>query len=236
VANEFWDRAQLTSGFSRYGQGRDHVLDVVDFILHWYPEVKPSDRHSWAKPIDWPSKIAALEQVLDSGRSIWRVNARGDGLERRTRPAITEMARRVTTTAAPKPRDHLQSAWAAVYGRDPNPDFAYSEAIRAVEEVLCPLVQKNAAHGRKSTLGSVLGELRKNQFAKWELLLPGQDGEPRDIAHLLGMVELLWHSQVSRHGGPESRRQLLVEARAAVQIAVILVEWLSAGVLRRKKA
>jgi hypothetical protein len=75
----------------------------------------------------------------------------------------------------------------------------------------------------------------RNSFAKWELVLPGQDGQPRDIGHLIGMMELLWHSQVSRHGGaPGSRRQNPAEAQAAIYLAVTLVQWLSTGVLRRK--
>jgi hypothetical protein len=52
---------------------------------------------------------------------------------------------------------------------------------------------------------------------------------------LIGMMELLWHSQVSRHGGaPKSRRQEQAEAQAMLRLAVTLTHWLATGVLRPK--
>lgn len=122
-----------------------------------------------------------------------------------------------------------------MHGRNPNPDLAYTEAVRAVEELACPLIQPAQAARGRATLGTVIGELRGNSFGRWELLLPGQDGQPRDITHLIGMMELLWHSHVSRHGGaPKSRRQLQAEAEAMLHLAVTLTHWLTIGVLRRK--
>jgi hypothetical protein len=231
--DSYWDRAQLETGSSRYGSySGDRLLDLVDWILFWYPRMPPG---SVTRPIQpWPMRLAELEQILSLGRSAWRVNAGGDGLERRLEPAVTSAARHVIAAAPPATQDHLQAAWAAAFGRHLDADKVFSEAIRAVEDIACPLVEQKKAASGTATLGTALGELR-NSFAKWELVLPGQDGQPRDISHLIGMMELLWHSQISRHGGaPKSRRQSPGEAQAAVHLAVILVQWLSTGVLRRK--
>jgi hypothetical protein len=48
-------------------------------------------------------------------------------------------------------------------------------------------------------------------------------------------METLWQAQRSRHGGgSSSRRQRPEEAEAALHLAVLLVHWLTASVLRRK--
>jgi hypothetical protein len=230
----YWDRVQLETGFSRYlgSYSDDGLLDLVDWVLFWYPRMPPGSLTRSIQP--WPTRLAELEQILMLGRSAWRVNVRGDGLERRLEPTVTMAARQVVAAAPPATQDHLQAAWAAAFGRHLDPDKVLSEAIRAVEDVACPLVERKKAASGTATLGTALGELR-NSFATWELVLPGQDGQPRDIGHLIGMMELLWQSQVSRHGGaPKSRRQSPAEAQAAVHLAVVLVQWLSTGVLRRK--
>jgi hypothetical protein len=140
----------------------------------------------------------------------------------------------VVYDSPPASHDHLQAAWAAAFGRHPDPDKAFTDAIRAVEDVACPLVEPNKATSGKATLGTVLREL-ENSRNKWELALPGSTGQPQDISSLIGMIKSLWHSQVSRHGGaPKSRRQTPAEAQAAVHLAVTIVQWLSNGILRRK--
>ncbi|WP_173079809.1 hypothetical protein [Phytohabitans rumicis] len=183
----------------------------------------------------WPAHLAELDQILALGRSVWCVNGRGDGLERRLEPAITAAAREAVAAAPPAAQDHLLVAWAAAYGRSPDPDKVFHEVIRAIEDIACPLVEPSKAQGGRSTLGTVIGELRNNSFTKWELLLPGHEGQPRDITHLVGMLELIWHAQVSRHGGaPKSRRQDQTEAQTVVHLAATVAHWLSSGVLRRK--
>jgi hypothetical protein len=222
-----WDQVALRTSTSIWNRSGDNLLTIADLILYWRPRMRPADyRH-------WVAQIAELDQILTLGRSAWRVNARGAGLERRIEQTVTVAARETIGTAPPITQDHLQAAWAAVYGRNPNPDLAYAEAVRAVEGLVCPMVQPKLTEHGKATLGTVIGDLRRNAFHRWELVLPGQDGQARDIDPLIGMLELLWHAQVSRHGGaPKSRRQDQAEAQAAVHLAVTIVQWLRTGVLR----
>lgn len=116
------------------------------------------------------------------------------------------------------------------------PDKAFDEAVRAVEAVACPLMEPKRARAGKSTLGTVIGEL-KSASHRWRLGLPDRQDQPRSvdgIVLMLEMLETLWQVQLSRHaGGPVSRRQTLEEAQRAVHLAVLLVQWLVDGVLRR---
>ncbi|GAB1641808.1 hypothetical protein KRMM14A1259_22310 [Krasilnikovia sp. MM14-A1259] len=140
-----------------------------------------------------------------------------------------------SVSAAPETAaDHLGVAWAAAYGVSPDPDKAFNEAIRAVEEVACPLIEERKADRGGATLGTVMGELRNNSAHKWELALPNKNAAPRDVGIVVEMMATLWDAQRSRHGGgSNSRRQTLEEAKAAAHLAALLVHWLSTGVLRR---
>lgn len=127
--------------------------------------------------------------------------------------------------------DHLSAAWDSAYGRTPDPDKAYSEAIRAVEAVACPLVLPSTA---TATLGQVRNHLR-DAAAKWAVVLPAKDGSPGPADPVVAMMTALWEGQRSRRAGtPSSRRQSQDEAEAAVHLAATLVQWLSSGVLYRR--
>jgi hypothetical protein len=156
------------------------------------------------------------------------------GLERRINDTVTAAATQVVRSANDEAADHLRTAWEKTYGRDPDPDTAYREGVRAVESVACPLVEPKKAAKNLATLGSAIGELRSAGHV-WELILPAKDGQPRDVSTIVSMMESLWEGQVSRHAGaPKARRQTQAEAETAVHLAALLVQWLSTGVLRRK--
>jgi hypothetical protein len=188
----------------------------------------------WADP---RPNVRMLESMLAAANSIWRVETRSDGrrgLERRVDETVTA-AVRSRFVQPQRAADHLRAAWEAAYGRKSDPDKAFNEAVRAVEEVACPLVQPKKATGGTATLGTVIGELSGTAFQNWELALPKRDGQPRDVAYLVGMMEILYHAQVSRHGGaPKSRRQNEDEARAVVPLAAVLVHWMTTNALRKK--
>ena len=47
---------------------------------------------------------------------------------------------------------------------------------------------------------------------------------------IVAMISLLWDNQSSRHGGVlPTRDELPEEARAAVHLAAVLVQWFSSG-------
>jgi hypothetical protein len=51
------------------------------------------------------------------------------------------------------------------------------------------------------------------------------------------MMKALWEGQTSRHGSQHpTRPETMEEARAAVHLAVTLVQWFSAGTVARRSA
>jgi hypothetical protein len=171
-----------------------------------------------------------LERLLAAANSAWRVNADWRGLERRINATVTAAVADTISNAGAEAASHLAAAWDAAYGRHPDPDKAYAEAIKAVEAVACPIALPNSA---TATLGTVRNHLR-DAATKWELVLPGSDGTPGNVAPMTAMLTALWEGQRSRHAGtPTSRRQSHPEA-AAVHLAATLVQWVTTGVLHRK--
>jgi hypothetical protein len=83
----------------------------------------------------------------------------------------------------------------------------------------------------KATLGTMLGELKASS-AKFMLAIPGRTGTG-DIAPLIGMMQMLWDGQSSRHGSQTpTRPETLPEAQMAVHLAVTLVMWFCSGAVR----
>lgn len=79
-----------------------------------------------------------LGRILDDAGSAYRINEARDGLEERVTPAVRDAVRQTIADAAAEPAagsaaDQLTTAWQAAYGRGPDPERAYSEAIKAVE-------------------------------------------------------------------------------------------------------
>ncbi len=198
------------------------LLDIADAVLRWG---KASHRAQ-----AWESIAADLERVLRTARSEWRVNASRSGLERRVARAATVVAAAVIRGAPDEASRHLLAGWAAAYGRGPDPDRAYDEAILAIEAIACPLV---SPRNNRATLGTVLSDLR-NQEARWELTVGDPAGVATGIAALTAMMTLLWTGQSRHAGGTYSRRQTQAEGEAAIHMATAIVQWLSAGALRRK--
>lgn len=133
-------------------------------------------------------------------------------------------------TAGDDAADHLDTAWAAAYGPNPDPDKAYDEAVLAVETLACPLVCPN---NPRRTLGTVIRDLR-NQTTQWELTIGDAMGQPAGPGRLVEMLALLWEGQSRHAGAPNSRQQTQAEAEAAVHLAATLVQWLTTGVLHRR--
>ncbi len=148
-------------------------------------------------------------------------------LEKRTLPtaraAVAAQARQPGNAAT-----HLDKAWRAAFGRDPNPSLAYSEAIKAVEAAAIPLVLPNDA---QATLGKIVGELRANP-QKFQHVLT-RDAEPvrgstlSPIQVVTAQADLLWSNQMDRHapGDPQPPTPITQQqAEHAVFIAVTLVQ------------
>jgi hypothetical protein len=200
-------------------------LDAIDAALQWtawkYRDL--GDEHD-ELPTD-------LERILRDANSVWRVSETFDGLEERVNETATAAVLQAIRSANDEAADHLHTAWESTYGRDRKPDTAYGESVLAVEAVANPLVSPKNNQG---TLGTIIRDLR-NQLNKWELVLKDNSGQPASIEALLSMLTLLWQGQSRHAGSPNSRRQTQEEAEAAFHLAATLVQWLSTGVVVRKK-
>ena len=169
-----------------------------------------------------------LERLLVDGGSAWRVADNRQSLVRRVDPTATEAFHQAATGNAAV---HLDAAWAAAYGRHPNPSRAYSEAIKAVEAACMPVVSPGAK-GAQATLGAVIRKLNDHQ-QEWRLAIHSS-GRPAEIGALLTMLRLLWQGQTDRHGGSAPTVPVTTEAaHAAVHLAVTLVQWFHSSAIQR---
>ena len=177
---------------------------------------------------DWYS----LDELLDDGLSEYTVAVGSRGLETRADPidtaAMTEAVEEARSRSnAGSASEHLAAAWAAAYAMQPDPVKAYSESIKAVEAAAHAVVHPGNS---RATLGTMLRYMRDHE-ADFCLMIPAP-GVP--VTGLIGMMAVLWQGQTSRHGGQApTRAETLDEARAAAQLAVVLVHWFSTGIVKR---
>ncbi|QXV63535.1 hypothetical protein [Amycolatopsis sp. TNS106] len=218
-----WPRhANTTYNGLLYNAPREELLVVIDAILQLTAE------HPGV--VEWDD-VTDLDQYLRYGRSAYKVADNMLGLTSRVDPTMEGSFKEAVQAAEPTASKLLQQAWYHTYRPDPDPTTAYREAIRAVEQVACPLVLPSTD---KATLGTVIAHLRQ-ATTKWETVLIGANATPGGPEPVMELMARLWTGQVSRHGGSKnSRDQDQAEAEAAVHAAVLLVQWLSTGTLRRK--
>jgi len=214
---------------------REDVLDVVDAVLQLHPARVVYDGGDYRHVADayflvqrWQAELEDLRQVLEHGGSAYRVDDHGRHLERRVDSTVTAAAQMAQRSSGQQASAHLAEAWAKAYGRrDTDPDDAYDHAIKAVEAVACSLV---LPADNLPTLGTVIRALDRDRDG-WSLALVNRD-DHGDTEPIVVMMRRLWQGHRSRHsGGPTSRKQTQLEAEAAVHLAVLLVQWLSSGVL-----
>jgi len=223
-------RAVLEQRAREGESGRWDVLDAIDYLCQSDVDGDLAIPAEWigGMPIPGSEPLAVLNDLLVTGGSAYRY--RKGRLERRVDDATIAAFERVAAAASDEASLYLRRAWQAVYGRNPDPSQAYGDAVRAVEAVACPVV---LPRDLKPTLGKAITCMRDKPDA-WYLVLPGEQ-DAAGIAPLRLMMQLLWTAQRSRHaGGPDSRDQQSAEAEAALSLAVICVQWFTAGWVRRR--
>lgn len=151
-------------------------------------------------------------------------------LARRLDPGVTAGIQRALKTADQIAGEFLSSALRHAYGFEPDPGAADADAVKAVEHLTGPLILPN---NTGPSLGQAVSHLDQ-AAGKWRFTLAGRNGDdsPEPVTTLM---RRLAEGQVSRHaGGAHNRDQTQKEAEAAVQVAVLLVQLLSAGSLTRR--
>lgn len=199
------------------------IAAFVDFLLSQIP-----------RPINAGNALvgdaADLEQRLAQGGSTWSVgliNGRWRLVERI--PAGVLLAVESVMSDAGKASHLLRQSWERAYGIDKSPSHAYFDAVRAVEVLSCPLFSPADS---ESTLGKDINVLRTG-ITKFSFAMADSSRTGPSLEKVLGMMQLLWHSQTDRHGKDDYQGVSVQEAQAAVLLAATLVGWLSQGVLKR---
>jgi len=194
----------------------DAPLQICDYLLAYCNRAK-------AEP---------LEEMLVRSKSAWKVGQRAGkpGLERRVPKGVQDSADSVIARSGVA-GFHLAQAWEALYGLASNASEAYRLAIVSVEDAAIPVVSPSNA---KATLGSVIGQMQSQM--NWRLPMTREPSSitTRDV--IIGMMKTLWEGQHDRHGGQPSApgNVSIDEASVAVNLAVTLVAWFSAGLVREK--
>lgn len=207
------------------------LLDVVDAILavHRAADWFHSDLADIAA--NYGRLVVDLRDALEDAGSAFTLGDNARQLVERVDPTVTEAFRCATENAEPTAAELLRDAWNQAYGLHPDPTAAYRQAVRAIEEVACPLVLPESP---KATLGTVRDHLRDGGH-KWRFVLVDRAGADT-VDPLVAMLDRLWTGQVSRHGGAEnSREQTMAEAEASVHVAVMLVQLLARDALARRE-
>lgn len=190
----------------------DDFLDVINYLCGY------ASTHDLQK----------LERMLSLGMSVWRVRAGGTpGLEERLSSTTQELVDRALTDSDAA-SEHLEAAWAAAFGRNPDPTAAWHAAVKAVEVLLQPIVERNNG---KATLGTLVRALEAKP-SKWTFPIATADGA-YTAERFLEALKLVGY-EPGRHGTDPSRATD-EQARAVVLQAVVIVEWLRGGMLTARE-
>lgn len=103
--------------------------------------------------------VAQLDRLLDDAGSAYQVHWSPAPvmLVRPVDPTAAAALEHARTTAPEPAGQLLGQAWRRVHRRDPDPTAGYATAVRAVEQVICPLMLPD---DHTATLGKVLAHLR----------------------------------------------------------------------------
>ncbi|MGX5694383.1 hypothetical protein ACWKWA_14610 [Dermacoccus abyssi] len=190
-------------------------LQMADFVL---------SKKRYASP-------DTLTRLLHESNSAWTVGTRNGfpGLVRRVPEGVQQLVDDLAIHSG-RAGTLLGSAWGEAYGINGDPDRAYQEAVRAVEDITVPLVCPNDTQG---TLGKVIAVFR-DQAGKWTLP-PSKQGEQSGHSTLLAMMTTLWVGQ-PRHAGQADQQVHATpqDAIMAVSLAAAIINIWHSGVVFRE--
>ncbi len=202
--------------------GQDGTLQLLDFLVHENTSTGEAAGHM---------RNLRLENILEAGGSAYRVGMRDGevGLEHRVAEGVQDAAG--AAMATPRHAGKLLSqAWHAAFGRNPDPEKAYAQSIKAVEAAAVPVVQpKNSS----ATFGTVLSQMRTD--GDWMFPTDRQHSLLPASQVLLDMMQALWSGQNDRHAGQSDYIPTTQPAgETAVLLAVPLVQWFQSGAVARR--
>ncbi|KAB2973616.1 hypothetical protein F8R89_17360 [Streptomyces sp. SS1-1] len=227
---------KISSGWTSSGESHpDRVSGLSKFraVLYSNPESFLGAVDLALSELDPKApQCAALETVLEEGASAWRVGRVSDrpGLVERI-DATVQLAAETTGALEPRAGRLLADAWKHAFSMNRDPSAAYRCAVRAVEAAAAPVISPNDTI---PTLGKMISAFR-NKPEKWDFSFKVDSAaDPKNV--LLGMLQILWTNEYSRHVDPDIQAPLHVsqeEAESAIVLAVTLVNWFVSGSVSR---
>lgn len=198
-------------------ENQDRTLDVVDALL------------SESRDVD----ATTLEGILRMGGSAWTVGT-WEGrraLVRRIPEGVQVSANEAFQIDKAGPK--LAEAWHELYGVAPNPEHAYTLAVKAVEHAVLPQVMPN---DRTAILSKAIGQMRRD--GDWALRVTKEPDKMMTGDVVIGMLETLWKGHSDRHGGDTdySSTPVTEEAAAvALGLSVTLIQWFAGELVFRQR-
>jgi hypothetical protein len=110
--------------------------------------------------------------------------------------------------------------------------MAYREAVRAVEAAVCPVILPKDP---KATPGKAIKALKDAPPGKFATTFSGTMPGVTPVDAVRGLMDLVWTSELDRHGTNDDSVPLHVsreQAEAALHAAVTLVQWFLHGTVR----
>lgn len=177
--------------------------------------------------------LLRIARIFKEGGSAWRVEAPRDGIPHLVQRVPDEINVRYQAEVSAKTRaaEYLRAAWHEMYGRDPDPTEAFEQAVKAVEAAARPVL---APRDRDATLTKMTAQLRDSKH-NWALELAAGAEHTTGVDALHSMMDALGKGQHTRHGKPDPSQpkdHTPAEAEAAVHLALTLVRWFQAGLVR----
>ena len=191
------------------------VLDVIDCVISLRLEFPNAE---------WTGRLRRLESILKRGGSAWRVTERR--LERRVDETLQRVASDILATKK-RPAQYLEDAWRKAWGRNPDASGSYRDAVRSVEAAYRPIVSPK---NQNATLGTIIRDI-ENKPQKFKARLQPKN-DRSNVGRIMGMMHMLWTSELDRHGTDDPDTPLSVsleEAQDAVVLAVTLVHFAQQG-------
>lgn len=206
----------------------DHelALEVVNRVLSWVSGSYPNRTER--------QHILEAVSIFEDSGSAWKVAIDDDGdmcLQQRVSQEISDRYESVTRRAGERASEHLRIAWYELYGREPDPTEAYEHAVKAVEAAARPVL---APDDENATLTKMTANLRDAQH-KWSVEMASDAKHTTGVDAVHAMMDALGKGQHTRHGKPDPTQPKDAspdEGEAALHVAITLVHWFDAGLIK----
>lgn len=241
----YFDEETTATYLSRHGVSDDEVYEFINFLCsriceedqrrngYWGPSENPYDTFQQNEFLhDTGQKILdILETILMEGGSPYRLERTHQHcrLEKRVDPVMQESTDRLFGREENTPEmRHLQKAWDRIFGRDPDYQYAYAEIVRAVEAVICPLVEPNNG---QSTLSSAANVMRSQPG--WHYAIEPKNKHAQVSGGFMRLaVEAIMNNHQQRHeSGGDSVPLTERQTKGALYMAVSIVQAVHDGLI-----